>query len=153
MILSRLHKVDTNSVFYSPTLGAVRQDYFNGLTNGTMVGYATDGTVMNSQEAVDAFLLMCDFMSQTNGVIDEIYRNIQVGDIIISMVRSEIVTIPNGGVYLAKLASVVGAIQTGMFDTASQLLLAITPDAVLTTERLTRWADMAITADAIEVVE
>ena len=152
MIISRLHKVEDTSVFYSTDLGAVRQEYFDGLTNGTMTGIATDGSVMEADEAIEAFLLMADFMQPPINVIEQIYRNMKVGQIIISLVRSELVNTPEGEIYLAKLGNALAALQVGMLSTAADFLTLVELDTVLTLERIGRWQDMARCADAVKEI-
>lgn len=148
MIISRLWKVDDDSVFYSTTLGAVRQDYYNGLSNGTKIGYMTDGSVMDADEAVEAFILMCDYMQEPLTITEQIYRNITLVPIILAAVRTEI-DVESGYTVYAELDKLIKVMQSGGFDTAAQMLLALIPNEIITNETLTRWADMLNTANAI----
>lgn len=151
MLISRLHKVGENSVFYSTDLSDVSQEYYEGLVDGSMIGYATDGSVMEAKEAYDAFLLMCDYMQEPLNTVEQMYRNIKVGVFIAAVIRAEITLLVDDGTqYLMQLMNAVNATQVGMLQSASQLILMIEPNEVLTTERLERWSDLALTADAVK---
>ena len=150
MNLSRLYKVDNNIVFYSTQLGAVRQEYHAGLLNGTMIGYATDGSALDSRYAANAFIYMCEYYQEPLTLIEQIYRNMLIYPIIVSVVRSELAFIPDGTTYLNQLSEVIALLSVGMFDTASQLLNTIERNDVLTEERMTRWTDLVISSDAIK---
>lgn len=151
MLISRLWKVDDESVYYKSDLVEVRQQYYAGLVDGTMTGYATDGTVMDADEASQAFLLMCDYMQEPLTTTEQIYRNITLVPTILAAVRTELVNVPDGYVYYARLDDIIKVMQSGGFDTAGDMLLAMIPDDVITTAQLERWADMLHTADAIVV--
>jgi hypothetical protein len=148
MKLSRLYKVDDNSVFYKTNLDSVRQEYYNGLRTGTMQGYATDLSPMSSEEATQAFLLMADYFKPLN-TSEEVLRNIEVSKFLIAVVREELLNETDGEIYINKLKDVIISLQTGAFDVASGILLGMIPDDVITTERLDRWSDLCLCADAM----
>ena len=150
MNMARLYKIDNNIVFYSLKLGSVRQEYYEGLNReiNPMIGYATNGTEMEAKDAIKDLVLMAD-LSIPSTRIEKIHRNSVLAPIMITLVKEEIVDYPDGLVYLSKLESAIGALQTGSFNTASIILLSLEPDTVLTEERLSRWSDLCLSADAL----
>jgi len=151
MKISNLYKIGSEVVYYSTSLNTNRQTTYQALLNGEVVGIDTDGEVMSAEDASNDFLLMADYAPA--GVLtplSQIERNMDVGKFIIIAVRSAIVENPDGVSTLQKLSSIVLAVQIGMLHTASMMIEAVEPDDVLTVDRLTRWKEMLVSADAIE---
>lgn len=150
-MISTLYKIESEVVFYNPTLNSRRTELYQGLLDGSMKGYDCDGVELSIPDAVDSLCTICDRMVGKK-MVDKIYSNILLAPKIVSIVRAEMINLPvdQGTAVLKKLYDVIAALNNGMFNTASQMLTyTITPDAFLTRERLDRYASMLISADAI----
>jgi hypothetical protein len=60
MNISRLYKIDNKVIFYASNLNTTLQETFNGLNDGSKIGYATDGSILDPEEAANNFLIICD---------------------------------------------------------------------------------------------
>ena len=147
-----LYKIDTDIVFYKMSL-----DFSNEiieLNKGSKIGYDLYGNAMSSYDAVSALYIMSDHKIGKT-VAESIQANINLAPILISIVRNDMisVTLTDLGLtatgMLIKLAGIVGAIQVGMFVEAAQMLLATTPDGFLTNTRLSLYASILASADAL----
>lgn len=150
MSFAKLFKVDGTPVFYKKNLVDEKDAYHADLLNEDVFGYDCFGNQMEPAKAASDLLKMADYWNPTS--LEEcVLRNMQIGVFLISIVRSELMTVQDGAVYLGILSDVVGQIQTGMFDTASQTLDTITQDAILTEQRIIRWQSLLTISDSIEI--
>lgn len=150
MKISTLLKVDTNLVFYSPTLGGVRQAYVDGLKDGSMVGTDIYGAAMTPDAAVEAFLYMADWTVDTE-TRDAVYRNLEIAPIMVSLVRAEMIDVglADPVATMAKLSDVIATVNMGMFREAEALFGLVVPDAFLTEARIGRYQEALSASDAI----
>lgn len=151
MFISKLYKIDNEVVFYSPKLTAVRDSYYNDLISGNKIGYDVNGNTLSANEAGALFMQIRDYKQSPPTLADQIYRNMSLANVVIAVVKEELITTSAPLVYLDKLSTVIALLQTGSFDTAAVQLLAMIPDDVITDEQLQRWASYCTSADAIEV--
>jgi hypothetical protein len=147
-MISRIYKIDDEVVFYSPVLGDRRTDLFVKLTNGVSIAHDIEGNVLSCDEAVQGLSVICD-RQIGDTLAERVLSNINLSSILIATVRSELLQYPNGEVLFGKLTSVIIMLQVGMFTTASQALLAVVPDEIITTERLQKWSNMLTVSDAL----
>lgn len=150
-MISMLYKIGDEVVFYSPSLNSRRTELYQGLLDGSIIGTDCDGIALPVQEAVNCLCTLCDRVIGVK-MVDKILANITLAPVIVSIVRAEMINLPvdQGTAVLTKLLPVINALNSGMFNTASQMLkYTITVDEFLTRERLDRYASMLISADAI----
>lgn len=122
--------------------------------------YDTEALEMTKQDAIDNINFMINFLlknscnDETN-ISSQVVLNIEISKYIIAIVRANMINTSlselglSGAALLNKLSGVVGAIQLGMFKEASQLLLSLEFDNYLTSERLNRYSNLVLSADAI----
>lgn len=147
-MISQLYKIDNEVVFYRPDLNNKRTELYNKLINGEAVAYDLNGNIMSVSDSTACLSVICDRLIGTSNV-DKIYANIEFANVMIACVRAELLQYPQGEAMMSKLSSVVSMLQVGMFYTASQVLLTIPTDDIITSARLTKWSSMLISSDAI----
>lgn len=147
-MISTLYKIDNEVVFYRPDLNNKRTELYNKLINGEAIAYDLDNNAMSISESTACLSVICDRLIGASNV-DKIYANIELANVMIACVRSELLQYPQGESMMTKLSSVVSMLQVGMFYTASQVLLTIPTDEIITSDRLTKWSSMLISSDAI----
>lgn len=148
-MISNLYKIGEEIVFYSPSLNSRRTELYQGLLDGSLIGYDSLNNVMSATQAVDGLCTICDRFTGSNN-LDKIYANISLAPTIIAVVRNELISYPQGMALIGKLADVIPMLYVGMFNTASETILQITPDEIITIERLNKWSSMLVSADAIK---
>lgn len=148
-MISKIYKIEDEVVFYSPTLNARRTELFSGLSVGTIKAYGAMGNEIPKDDALIYLSIICDRKTGTT-TVDQIYANIQLAPVVIAVVREDLLQYPGGEATFMKLAPIVSMLQVGLFFTASQAIKSVTPDEILTQERLDRWSAMLISADAIQ---
>jgi len=116
-----------------------------------------EGNPISAASAIPA-CTMLQYLSQSlsTDLSGNALWNIEVSKYLIGATRTEILKakLSDYGTtwqsVMTKLQTVSNLLLLGMFNEASLMLLTITPDEFLTTERLTRWSNMCSTADAIK---
>ena len=96
-------------------------------------------------------------LSFLDGRAGQVSDNIEVGTEIISLFREECILTPLHSVtpdeIFTKCFMIIVALQTGFFDRASKMVLAIEPDEFLNPVRKQKYYDMIKSADVIEYAE
>lgn len=107
------------------------------------------------------------YIDEKNTIVNRLYAidgragqvsdNIEVGTEIISLFREECILTPLHSVtpddIFTKCFMIIVALQTGFFDRASKMVLAIEPDEFLNPVRKQKYYDMIKSADVIEYAE
>lgn len=104
---------------------------------------------MDPDESSDKFLLMCDYWTPKS-TLEEIYRNIELSPILVSMVRNELRLEAETNEYLSELSTVIGMIQVGLFNDASNLLIYMKEHSTIDPDRLDNWSKMLNSCDAVD---
>ena len=126
----------------------------NQLESGTKKGYDLYGTQLSSYDAVKTLNEMSNH-SIGKTMSESVRANIALSADLISIVRHDVLSVSLTSLGLtavglmAKLSNAIMAIQVGMFVEAAQILLSLTPDAFLTTPRLTLYASLLTSSDAL----
>ena len=143
-----LYRIDNEIVFYSPFLEKRRTELCKKIESGTSYAYDVFGNLMDKALAISDICKICDRQTGTT-MPEKILANLRLVDVIIALVRSEMIDLPNGHYYLQKLSNVVAAMSTGMFSSAAYAVTLVEPDEFLTPARLEVYKNILLTSDAI----
>lgn len=138
-------------LFYKPFINSRRNEIYNKIINGDVVAYdILNSSIEDVDEAGTMFLNMIDLIE--NNPLTWIAcneRNMRIAFIIISIVRYELKDHENGIDYLNKLSPAIDIIQVGMFNDASNYILSLIPDDIITDEQLNRWSNLLLSANSL----
>lgn len=143
--ISTLYKIDDTVVFYSLEDTYILAELVkNGTTFLNVFGEEIDKDAANFEYAI----LTGQFRPRND--LERIYRNIQMADVIVAIVRKELLDKDNGLEYLTKLQPAIELANVGMFNDASAYILSLVPDDILTDAQLNRWSDLLLSSNSIE---
>lgn len=156
MRVTKLFRIDDRAVFYNSLLGKDTNSLRLGLEDGTCKGYDIDDTELEVEKAIDDLIYMANFMQQPMGLVEAIYRNMEVAKLIITNIKATFINLPvlDGISVYNKLKEPIAMIGLhGSFYSAILLLQSIEIDDNITAERISNWCKMLESADAIDTCE
>lgn len=152
-MICTLYKVGDDLVFYNDKITSQKkQEILDNIKTATLIDCF--GNVISDNKRESTYIEFLTMYEYYNAHIlhDQIYRNILISPIIVSIVRSELSTLPDGLMCLEKLQPAIELANVGMFSNASAYILSLVPDDMLIDEQLKRWSDLLLSANNIEMM-
>lgn len=146
-LISCLYKIDDTVVFYSL---ADSYKLAELLKNGTSF---TDvfGKALEQKDANYEYALLTGQFRPRND-LERIYRNTELANVIISIVRTELMNIEDGTTLLMELQPAIELATVGMFTDASNYILSLIPSGNFTDDQLNRWSDLLLSSNCVEEI-
>ena len=142
-------------IFYKKELYKTSGPLHNQILNGTVIAYDIFGNVMPPADAAEQLLAMVDSPAPLN-TTEAIYHNMEVGKQILSLWReyviiksAELGITGQGIAQLQNFYLLECALLAGMLYEASQMVLAMPEDSVITAFIKGRFSTACLTADRL----
>lgn len=153
--ISNLFGIDTEVVFYKRDLYKRSNQLRQGIEAGTVIAYDIFGNAIEPGIAVRQLLAMTD-SPDVLSIPDAVYHNMEIGRGILALWREYIIVkskelgITGKGLeQLAAFHLIIDALLAGMLWEASQMVLTIPTDELVTEYIKTRFSQACLSADRL----
>jgi hypothetical protein len=150
--ISRICYVDDVIIYNNKEFWTINAlNIYNDFSNHTVLDWK--GNSITALNLYKEYSENCSRIQNIEDIADAVAYNIRIGNEFISLFREECVNGdlgPLNGLDIAtKTSNVIPLVMTGSFKEAAYVLANITPDVFLTTELLTKYKNMLLSADVI----